>query len=192
VETSQPVAQIAGHQEGMLRAAFRDVHGPSLHGFALLLTLGDREEAARLSSVALAEGARRAATLRHPERAAAWLRRRVIQTHGGRLRPEVPLEERLAALAAIGVDEGAYEALAALRLADRAALVAGEIERLDPMDLELVLGVGPSRVRPRVWQARTRFLERRMAAVSTGTEALGPVGKRIIEIANRTLASPSS
>jgi hypothetical protein len=59
------------------------------------------------------------------------------------------------------------------------------------MDLELVLGAGASRVRRRVSQARTRFLERRMAAVSTGTEALGPVGKRIIEIANRTLASPS-
>jgi hypothetical protein len=192
METTQPVAHIAGHAEGMLRAAFRDVHGPSLHGFALLLTLGDREVASRIASLALAEGARRAATLRHPERAAAWLRRRVIHAYGGRRRPELPLEERLTALAAMGVDEGAYEALAGLSLADRVALVAGEIERLDPTDLELVLQEGTSRVRRRVSQARTRFLVRRMAVVSTGTEALGPVGKRIIDIANRMLASTSS
>src|ERR687895_367576 len=59
----------------VVRAAFRELHGRRLHGFALLLTLGDRERAASLASDALAAGQLRVDELRHPERAAAWLRR---------------------------------------------------------------------------------------------------------------------
>src|SRR6187431_2709085 len=62
----------------VLRAAFRELHGRRLHGFALLLTLGDRPGAARLASEALAAGAMRVDELRHPERAAAWLRHRLV------------------------------------------------------------------------------------------------------------------
>ena len=62
-----------------MRAAFRELHGRRLHGFALLLTLGDRPSAARLASEALADGAMRVEELRHPERAAAWLRHRVVE-----------------------------------------------------------------------------------------------------------------
>ena len=59
----------------LMRAAFRDLHGTRLHGFALLVTLGDRAHAARLTrGDALAAGMAQAAALRHPERAAAWLR----------------------------------------------------------------------------------------------------------------------
>ena len=62
-----------------MRDAFRELHGSRLHGFAQLLVLGDRHAAAKLASDALADGAARVDELRHPERAAAWLRRRVVE-----------------------------------------------------------------------------------------------------------------
>ena len=97
----------ADPQPELVRAAFRDLHGARLYGFALLVTLGDRGRAARLSATALAAGASRLADLRHPERAAAWLRARVladaartVRSPGrGRLVPEA-----LAAVEPLGVD----------------------------------------------------------------------------------------
>jgi RNA polymerase sigma-70 factor (ECF subfamily) len=188
METTQPVAQIASHQAGLLRAAFRDVHGPSLHGFVLLLTLGDRAEAARLASQIMAEGTRRAANLRHPERAAAWLRHRVIRAYRDRRGRGVTREERLVALRAIGVDEAAFEALSALGTADRVALIAGEIERLAPLDLELVLRGSPAAVRRRVSRARLHFLELWMMFAPPVAEATGPLATQISGIAGRTLS----
>jgi DNA-directed RNA polymerase specialized sigma24 family protein len=182
---------MASHQAGLLRAAFRDVHGPSLHGFALLLTLGDRAEAARLASQVMAEGTRRAATLRHPERAAAWLRHRVVRSFRDRRRPGVTREEKLVALGAIGVDEAAFEALSALSPADRAALIAGEIERLAPLDLELVLEASPATVRRRVSRARLHFLELWMMFAPPVAEPTGPLALQISGIAGRTLSSAS-
>src|SRR5262245_49203152 len=73
-----PERSTGAPDEGALRDAFRELHGRRLHGFALLLTLGDRAEAARLASDALDAGVARVDELRHPERAAAWLRRRVV------------------------------------------------------------------------------------------------------------------
>lgn len=180
---------MASRQAGLLRAAFRDVHGPSLHGFALLLTLGDRAEAARLASTVMAEGTRRAAHLRHPERAAAWLRHRMIRAYRDRRRPGVTREERLMALGAIGVDEASYEALAALSLADRAALIAGEIEQLAPIDLELVLQGSPTAVRRRVSRARLHFLELWMMFAPPIADATGPLALQISGISGRTLSS---
>src|SRR6185503_21221515 len=50
----------------LLGAAFRDLHGPRLHGFALLLMLGDRRAAGVASGRALSAGVARAQQLRHP------------------------------------------------------------------------------------------------------------------------------
>jgi hypothetical protein len=60
------------------RAAFRDLHGSRLYGFALIVAMGERQWAAQAATQALAEGELRLPELRHPERAAAWLRRRVV------------------------------------------------------------------------------------------------------------------
>lgn len=172
----------------MLRAAFRDLHGARLHGFALLVTLGDRPLAGTLASEALAEGARRASELRHPERAAAWLRGRVTRGARRRRARGPGREERRAALTALGVDQATFDTLAVLTLVERAALVAGTIERLDARDLEIVLGVDPVNVRRQVAAVRSRFLERR-AVLSAPEDLAEPrLAHRIGEIAARAMA----
>src|ERR687895_125875 len=109
-----------------LGAAFRELHGQRLHGFALLVTLGDRARAGRIAAQALAEGAERASHLRHPERAAAWLRARVLglarKAHTGRARSMTP--EQRDALDAIGVEPAVADALATLDIRERAVVVA--------------------------------------------------------------------
>src|ERR1041384_1046480 len=70
VALSGPVRLRPSDEEGMLRAAFREAHGARLHGFALVVTLGDEQLAATLAVDALDAGVRHADALRHPERAA--------------------------------------------------------------------------------------------------------------------------
>jgi [ribosomal protein S5]-alanine N-acetyltransferase len=53
-----------------LRSPFRDLHGPRLHGFALLVALGDRRLAARIAGDALAAGMQREGVLR--QRVRKW------------------------------------------------------------------------------------------------------------------------
>ena len=150
----------------MLRAAFRDAHGARLNGFALLVTLGDDALAASLASDALAAGTRHAAVLRHPERAAAWMRRQVLRRVPRRsnTRATPSEEERRATLAELGVDAATYEVLSALSVPQRAALIAGLVERLSPLDLELVLDTNASTVRRRLTETRRMFMARRAAA----------------------------
>jgi DNA-directed RNA polymerase specialized sigma24 family protein len=155
----------ASDEEGMLRAAFRDAHGARLHGFAILITLGDHVLAADLAADALAAGTRHAAALRHPERAAAWMRRQVLRKvprrSGSGKTPSD--QERRAALAGVGVDAATYDVLARLSVQQRAALIAGLVEGLSPLDLELVLGINASALRRRLSEARRTFMARRAA-----------------------------
>ena len=117
-------------------AAFRDVHARSLHGFALLLTLGDRPQASRLAESALARASGRVGELRHPERAAAWLRRHVVRgARTGRLRRRAPASR----LAELGADAAMMRALASLSPRERAALLASDVERLDRRDVASVV-----------------------------------------------------
>ena len=177
----------------LLRAAFRDLHGPSLHGFTLLLTLGDRQRAESVATAALAEGASRAGSLRHPERAAAWLRAKAIRTlKRPRLsRSRSTREQRRAALHALGTTDLAIAGLSVLSLQERAALVASGIERLDGLDLESVLGRSRSGVRRVIFDARRRYL----AAIenSSAEQALIPAGgllaRRIAAIAAQALGT---
>ena len=60
-----------------LQAASWDAHAARLHGFALLLTVGDEPRAAAAAIAALEAGAERAESP-DPDQAAAWLRREVI------------------------------------------------------------------------------------------------------------------
>lgn len=140
-----------------LRAAFRELHGRRLHGFALLLTLGDRSLAGRLTAEALASGADRVEELRHPERAAAWLRARVVDHLPRRHEPPSPDEER-AALDPLGVDRIVVDGLDALTPHERAALVAADVERLDRGDVESVVGRRGAALDRLLTRARTRYL----------------------------------
>jgi len=172
----------------MLRAAFRDLHGARLHGFTLIVTLGDRSLASRLAAQALAEGSAHVSELRHPERASAWLRARVLRgvkrAHG----PGSTPEERRATLAILGIDGGTFDTLAAFTPMERAALVAGVIERLDPRDLELVLGTSATAVHRQTVAVRRHFLERRAAGSATEGLAEPVLANRIAEIAERALS----
>jgi hypothetical protein len=145
-------------QEELLHAAFRDVHAARLHGFALLVALGDRHAAGQAASMALAAGLLRAHELRHPERAAAWLRAEVVRDlRRGRLGPS-DAAGREGVLATLGATPAACRALGTLSLLERAALVAEAVERLDPIDVETVVGKPPAAAHRILRSAREAYL----------------------------------
>lgn len=169
----------------MLATAFRNLHGPRLHGFAMLVSLGDEQAAERVAGFSLAAGAEQAAALRHPERAAAWLRARTLRAlHQQRsLGQSTPIEARRAALAPLGVDEAVYRGLAALGIKARAALVASDIERFDPIDVETILDAAPAATRHIVAEARNRYLQ--SANDGASEEADGALDQPAGELAGR-------
>jgi hypothetical protein len=144
----------------LVRAAFRDLHGASLHGFALLVTLGDRRRAARAAAEALTRGVARADALRHPERAAAWLRSIALRRLSApRLAGSgARQDERREALHRLGASDRTIAALRVLSTRERAALVAGSIERFEPIDLETILATSRAGVRRSLTAARRRYL----------------------------------
>lgn len=164
--TNLPAAATPHFDDELLRAAFRDVHGTRLHGFALLVTLGDRHAAADAASDALAEGTRLAHELRHPERAAAWLRAHVFRSLRRRRLGGSEADEltRRRALAALGVDERVHRALAQLSTVERTALVVANIERLDAVDIETVLAAERRDAQRLVRRAREQYLRAYLAA----------------------------
>lgn len=171
-----------------LRAAFRELHGPRLHGFALLVTLGDQSEAARLAADALAAGADHTAELSHPERAAAWLRRRVVREARHRTRGRAPLPgRRRAALDELNVDAAAFAALGALDIRQRAALVAITVERLDRRDVATIVGLDGARLEQLVSRARRRVARSGAAIVHDGHDDDGPIAARIRAIVARVI-----
>ncbi len=177
-----------------LAAAFRDLHGPRLHGFALLVTLGETHDAERAAGDALAAGAEQADALRHPERAAAWLRARVLHGLRQSSRDTSILDAvRREALAALGAGEEVFQGLAPLRLEARAALVASAIERFEPIDIETILGAAPAAARRRIAEARRQYLQ----ALGTPSEGEpgtlpdqegGKLAANVLGIASRTMA----
>lgn len=173
-----------------LREAFRELHGARLYGFALLVTLGDRGRAARLATEALAASASRTAELRHPERAAAWLRRRVLARarqlpgSGGRRAPSA--DGRLA-LQELGVDPAAAVGLAALSVRERAVLAADSIERLDRRDAATIAGADGVRLDRLIRGARKRYLSA-AAGVIDELGADAPTVARLRAVAERALS----
>lgn len=195
--TSNPRRAPTAGDDSRLSEAFRELHGRRLHGFALLVSLGEPEHAERAAGEALASGEQQANSLRHPERAAAWLRARTLRalhqgvSRGAALTPET----RRATLAPLGVDSVVYEGLAVLNLEGRAALVASAIERFEPIDTETILGASPAAARRVVSQARSRYLqavESRPGAHlnGNGSQPEGELAKRVRDTAQRAM-SPS-
>jgi len=158
------------------------------------VTLGDARLAERAAGFALAAGASQAAALRHPERAAAWLRARTLRTlkELGRFRHAAASDQRHAALDPLGVRDAVYRGLASIDLTARAALVASDIERFDPIDVETIIDAAPAPTRHVVAEARKRYL--RLAGGSTGEEQVpfeGPTGglaARVHRVATRAFS----
>lgn len=183
-----------GQTDPKLAKAFHDLHGSRLHGFALLVTLGDAARAEQAAGEALAASDELAPALRHPERAAAWLRSRALRTlrHAPR-DAAVSDESRRAALAKLGVDATTYLGLSALSVEARAALVASAIERFETIDVEAILGAGPSPTRHAISAARAGYLAA-IAASPDGQAApsdreSGPLATRVGEVASRAMTS---
>jgi DNA-directed RNA polymerase specialized sigma24 family protein len=165
-------------------AAFREVHARSLHGFALLLTLGDRARAARLTESALAEAAGRVDNLRHPERAASWLRGRVFRQARGKFR--LGRRPPVGRLAELGADEAVVRALALLSPRERAALLVTDIERFDRRDVASIVSLDAPALESLLRRARERYF-RAYAAAAPGEVPDGPTVLRIQAIAHRHL-----
>ena len=165
----------------VMRAAFRELHGRRLHGFALLLTLGDRPAAARLASDALEAGATRVDELRHPERAAAWLRHRVV----GRARIGRAADADARVLLNLGVDEALVVAFGSLGRLERAALIASTVERLDRRDVASIVGREGSSLDRMLRRARGRLMR---AYAETAVEPPdGPIAAHVQGLARRAM-----
>ena len=173
----------------MMRIAFRELHAARLYGFALLLTLGDRAQAASLAATALAIGERRWEELRHPERAAAWLRAEVVREYRPpRGRPPLVQGDRRAALELLGVSRPAAEALGALPPRERAGLIADRIEGLAPLDIATVVGRHGGRLARLLNDARRRYSAAYAPASGDSHDADGPLARRIRDIATRAVS----
>lgn len=170
-----------------MHAAFRDLHGSRLHAFALLLTLGDRHRAAQLAADAIDAGVDHLTDLRHPERAAAWLRTRVTRAVGS-LDRRLTVAERLAALGQLNVGPAALAGLSALGRVERAALIATSIERLDRRDVAVIVGRDGERLDALLRRARRRYIAGAIATPGELEGPSGPIGRRIATSAARTLA----
>ncbi len=170
-----------------MRAAFRELHGRSLHGFALLVTLGDRPTAARLAEEALADAGERVTTLRHPERAAAWLRARVVGTIGGRPR-EPWLDTERTSLEPLDSDPGILHALATLSTRERAGLVAADVERLDMRDVEVVAGKSGRSLERLLVRARNRYAAAYPRVASPEQAPAGALVDRVRAVARRAMS----
>ena len=183
--TSTDAAPMAA---GPSAAVFRELHGPQLHGFALLLTLGDQPTASQLAGTALAAGASRAREQENASRAAVWLRQSVLR---GARRPGVdqPDDEvsRRAALETLGVDGTAFAALSALNILERAAVVASNVERLDDSDVATIVGLEEDRSKRLVRDALRRATSAAMPEGSQSDDE-GPIVTQVREIAARALA----
>jgi DNA-directed RNA polymerase specialized sigma24 family protein len=165
----------------VMRAAFRELHGRRLHGFALLLTLGDRPSAARLASEALADGAMRVEELRHPERAAAWLRHRLVR----RARAGRDSHVDALVLLDLGVDEALVVAFRSLGRLERAALIASAVERLDRRDVAAIVGREGSSLDRLLRRARERLMKAYMETAAEPPD--GPIATHVRALARRAM-----
>jgi hypothetical protein len=180
-------ATVSRADRRLLDAAFRDLHGARLHAFALLLTLGDRRRAALLAADAIAAAGDHLADLRHPERAAAWLRAHVTGEAGPDDR-RLDVAERLASLTDLNVGAAALAGLSALGRLERAGLIATAIEGLDLRDVATVVGRDGQRLDALLRRARRRYLSGAAASREALDGPPGPIGQRIVATAARTMA----
>jgi hypothetical protein len=169
-----------------------------LRGFAMLVALGDQHAARSAWRSVLEAASRRRRPLDHP---AGWLRRRIMRrldhglwAHVERRLPAASEElevERRATLRAFGASDAVISGLRALSVPERAAVIAQEIEHLDPVEMEELLG------RPDA--ARERFVSRAIRRYVRGAEAVlaeepwarrqatGEIARRVTAAADRAV-----
>jgi DNA-directed RNA polymerase specialized sigma24 family protein len=187
MQAAHPPAAIPGTTPpDEAREAFRDLHARRLHGFALLLVLGDRPVAARLANDALRAASERIGQLRHPERAAAWLRARVVRMAHGMGRTQARRGDRFAALDELGVDAATFAGLEALTQRERAAVISTAIERLDRRDALTIVASDGQRFDRLLVRARRRYGAAHGAAAPEA-QAVGPLGERVRTMARRAM-----
>jgi hypothetical protein len=95
--------------------------------------------------------------LRHPERAAAWLRSTAVQALRAP-RTREPEEARRETLRGLGVTDLAFDGLALMGVRERAAFVADTVEGLDAIDVETILREDAAAARRLVERARRHYL----------------------------------
>ncbi len=175
------------HPDADLSAAFRELHGRSLHGFALVLLLGDRAAAAALAGTTLEVVGADAARLRHPERAAAALRAD-LRRRARRARIVRGLSDgQLATLAGLGIGTASARALGSMTLRDRAALISADIERFGEDDVATILGTSTPQARRAAATARRRFVERHPGGDLDAPPAPNSIGARVVAVSQRTM-----
>jgi DNA-directed RNA polymerase specialized sigma24 family protein len=86
----------------------------------------------------------------------------------------------------LGVGEVALRGLSALGTRERAAVIASDIERLDPLDVAMVLDASPSRARRITTDARRQYL--RAATPASPPETPGPLATRVLDAAHRAIS----
>lgn len=186
----QPTGLQPTHQQTpteIERAAFRELHADRLYGFALLLTLGDRALAARLATDALTAGSAQLDRLRHPERAATWLRSCVVR---GARRPTGAgprVDVRMRSLSALGADGAVVTGLGALRRVDRAAFIAYNIERLDWRDVAGIIDRDGQKLERMLERARRMYVDAHARASHGSAPGGGPLADRIRDITARAM-----
>lgn len=188
--TTGSVLPVEAKDDNELHRAFWDTHAARLHGFALLLTTGDQARAASVAIAAMEAGAGRAAELRHPERAAGWLRHEVItELRRTWPTPRLTANERHEALRGIRVAEPVISALEGMTVERRAALVAGVIEGLDLADVATTLDTDLARASRAVEGARREYLASATRAGTENDSKPGPLAHRIREVTTRAIGS---
>jgi DNA-directed RNA polymerase specialized sigma24 family protein len=160
--------------------AFAAVHGARLHGFALLLLLGNRRLAGALAVSALSAAPAGSPRLSHPERAAAWLRARVLGEASHLRNEPVDDDVRLEALDPIGASPAVLAALQQLSLRQRAALIAHDVERLDRQDVATILHASDTAVARLLGRGRRLYLD---AYASAAQDEALPSGPHAVHIA---------
>jgi DNA-directed RNA polymerase specialized sigma24 family protein len=184
---TDPLAPDRDPPEEVVRAAFHDLHGRRLHGFGLLLTLGDRRATSRLVGEALAAGVDGVGSLRHPERAAAWLRARIVRNAGRMGVARHRIGDDRAALNELGADAPVVAGLAALDRRERAAIIAASIERLDARDVSTIVDREGRSFEKLMTRARGRYASAYEAAADDEPSIEGPLAARLHEIAIRAM-----
>lgn len=172
-----------------LAAAFRSTHAHSLHGFTLLLTVGDAQLAETLTADALNAATSRGRVRRHPERAAAWLRARaLVAAAHQRTTDRTDHELRLATLGPMGVDAATIAALSSLSTQERAALIANDIERFDRGDVASIVRANDPALDTLLHRARRHYQAAYVRSLGDGQVPDGPVRRSLDETARHVLS----
>jgi DNA-directed RNA polymerase specialized sigma24 family protein len=169
---------------------FWELHSRRLYAFALLVALGDTGAAGNATTDAFREAWPELEHLDVPESAAAWLRRRALRSlrraarsHRGRA------DELPDSLVRLGVDTTTFRALFKLSLTERAALVAGDVERLRPADIDEVLGSEPGHGVATLERARTRYAAAYAAAAGGADPRSERQGRRLTALRDASRAA---